>query len=96
MTRYAQIRDSKIANIFYVDESKVPFSVQYSPQFVAACVPCPDERVGEDWKWNGKEFSEPDPVVIPDLQPTIEERLTALEERIVVLGSKVTSERQSI
>ncbi len=59
--RMAYIEDGRVHSFALYDDAAVPFERQYAPEFVAACVPCDDERVESGWAWDGTAFAPPAP-----------------------------------
>lgn len=59
----------------------LPISNFYSAEFCAQCTIAPDE-VEQGWTYDGETFSPPVPMESEDLEPTLDERVTALESAI--------------
>ena len=63
--KYAYINKNKIVSQFIHDEDPmfpgVPLEQRYSSEFIRQLVPCNDESVKLNWKYEKGEFHEPEP-----------------------------------
>lgn len=84
--KYAYINKNKIVSQFIHDEDPmfpgVPLEQRYSSEFIRQLVPCNDESVKLNWKYEEGEFHEPEP------EPSDE--ISDSEALAIIMGEDVT------